>query len=400
MRRLALVIALGLAAAAPARGQGLPAEPISLGDGRLVIGADVTATVAPTDPGFFNYTDYEYSALRNFRLGVAVELRPSTRLQVLSEIRLDGDRLRPYAVFARIRPWPSRAFDIQLGRVPPTFGAFGHRSYGADSLLPGQPLAYQYLTSLRTDALPRTADDLLRMRGRGWLASYPAGNRAAAPGVPIVNTTRRDAGLQLHAVQGPFEWIAAVTTGTLSNPRLDDDNDGRQVAGRVVLRPGPAVAIGVSAARGAYLSRSLAGVLPTGTSVESATQRALGLDGEYSAGHFLSRAEVIWSRWDMPTLGAPAIDRPLGAVAVLGEARYRLWPGVYAAARAEHLGFSRIRGRAGLETWDAPVTRVELGGGWSPVRNVTLKASWQHNRRDGGRVRRLSLVSAQLFYWF
>jgi hypothetical protein len=34
------------------------------------------------------------------------------------------------------------------------------------------------------------------------------------------------------------------------------------------------------------------------------------------------------------------------------------------------------------------------------VRNVMVKASWQHNVRDGGRVRSDSLGALQIVYWF
>ena len=71
--------------------------------------------------------------------------------------------------------------DIQAGRIPPVFGAFARRTYGADNPLIGYPLAYQYLTSLRPDAVPATADDLLAMRARGWRASYPVGVTSPAP---------------------------------------------------------------------------------------------------------------------------------------------------------------------------------------------------------------------------
>ena len=59
------------------------------------------------------------------------------------------------------------------------------------------PLGYQYLTSLRYDALPASADELLNMRGRGWLSSFsidraqsaslaprPASSRAVARPIP------------------------------------------------------------------------------------------------------------------------------------------------------------------------------------------------------------------------
>ncbi len=136
---------IGLGGATRVNGQGLPTEPVSLGDGRVIIGAEVTAVVATEDPGFFNYTDYEYSALRNFRIGITAAVRASQRVQFLGEVRMDhGDLIRPFAFYARIRPWPERRFDIQVGRIPPTFGAFGRGTYGTSNMLIGTPLAYQY----------------------------------------------------------------------------------------------------------------------------------------------------------------------------------------------------------------------------------------------------------------
>jgi hypothetical protein len=66
----------------------------------------------------------------------------------------------------------------------------------------------------------------------------------------------------------------------------------------------------------------------------------------------------------------------------------------------EHLTMTAIPTFAGAQGWDAPVTRVELGAGFSPRRHVLLKTSWQHNWRDGGRVRENDLVAAQVLLWF
>ena len=55
----------------------------------------------------------------------------------------------------------------------------------------------------------------------------------------------------------------------------------------------------------------------------------------------------------------------------------------------------------GAEPWDAPVTRVEVGGGYSLQRNLVFKLSYQHDRRDGGPLeRKATFVAAQLVYWF
>lgn len=401
MRPALVALAVVLGGTALAHGQALPTEPVSLADGRVVLGAEVTATVAATDPGFFNYTDYEYSALRNLRMGLSARVRASRWLQVLGELRLDhGDQFQPFALYLRIRPWPERRFAIQAGRIPPTFGALGRGAYGTGNLLIGTPLAYQYLTSLRPDALPATTGDLLRMRGRGWLSSFPIGNREPDRGLPIINSVRWDTGVQVHGVSGIVEWTGALTTGSLSNPRVADDNGGRQLAGRVVARPQPAMAFGLSTARGAYLDRRLQAVLPRGASVEDGVQQAFGVDAEYSGGPFLARAEVIRSQWTLPlALTGPEKTR-LDATSVMTEARYRLAPGLQVAARVERLGFGTLPLATGPARWEAPVRRTEIGASYAIIRNVVVKVSMQRNTRDGGRIRRDTLGAMQVVYWF
>ena len=165
----ALMLCLG----APAHAQTLPDKPIVFGDGRVTLGGDVTWSIAPDDPGFFNYTDYEHSALRMLRLAVMASVKAGDHVTMLAEVRSEnGGQPEPYGLYLRIRPWTARAFDIQIGRVPPTFGAFPRRAYAADNPLIGYPLAYQYLTSIRSDALPISTDELVRMRGRGWLSRF------------------------------------------------------------------------------------------------------------------------------------------------------------------------------------------------------------------------------------
>jgi hypothetical protein len=51
-------------------------------------------------------------------------------------------------------------------------------------------------------------------------------------------------------------------------------------------------------------------------------------------------------------------------------------------------------------TWDAPVDRLEIGGGYSIERNLLLKVSGQFDTRDGGRTRSSRLVAGQLVFWF
>jgi hypothetical protein len=154
----------------------------------VTLGGDLSITVGPHDPGFFNYTDYERSNLRLFRGDLTAAVKVGERVTVLGALRSEnGASIRPQALYVRVRPWTARAIDIQAGRIPPTFGAFARRVYATDNPLIGSPIAYQYLTSLRPDSLPASADELLRMRGHGSAArssSTVSPSPARRPGTP------------------------------------------------------------------------------------------------------------------------------------------------------------------------------------------------------------------------
>jgi hypothetical protein len=386
---------------APGHAQTLPATPLVFGDGRVTLGGDVTWSIAPEDAGFFNYTDYAHSALRMVRLAMMASVKAGDHVALLAEVRSEnGGRPEPYGFYLRIRPWTMRAFDIQIGRVPPTFGAFPRRAYAADNPLIGYPLAYQYLTSIRSDAVPISTDELVRMRGRGWLSNFSVGNPGEERGVPLANAFRWDTGVQVHAGNDVIDATGSLTGGTLSNPRPRDDNGGRQIAGRVTLHPLPGLIVGGSGARGAFVSQTAVRAALGETDAEDFTQTAWGADVEYSRDYYLIRFETVISDWTLPLLSATSRKLPLRAVATSAEGRYKLRPGLYAAARFDHLGFSEVATRLTHQTWEAPVTRVTLGGGYSIQRNLVLKAEFQVNARDGGRVRSECLGAAQLAFWF
>lgn len=48
----------------------------------------------------------------------------------------------------------------------------------------------------------------------------------------------------------------------------------------------------------------------------------------------------------------------------------------------------------------APVRRLELGGSYVVVRNITTKAAWQCNTRDSGGAQRDTPGPLQVVYWF
>jgi hypothetical protein len=389
---------LVICAASAAHAQELPTGPVSLANGMVVIGADLSISLTPqddTEGAWFNYTDYEHNALRLFRVAVNADVRLTDRVSVLTEIRSEnGDEVKPYALYVRVRPWRDRPIDIQAGRIPPTFGAFARRDYGTGNPLIGYPLAYQYLTAVRPDALPASTDDVLRMRARGWRPSYPIGSLDIAPGMPLITAFRWDTGVQVRVGPESINASAAVTNGTTSDPRTRDNNGGKQIAGRLQWRPSAALAIGGSVASGAYVADAALATATIVGGTSRSMQHALGLDAEYSRDHWVVRGELIWNRWQVPTL-----SRTLDATSGFVEGRYKISPGIFVASRIDHLGFSELASSIGTRTWDAPITRLETGAGYYIRRNLVAKGTYQHNWRDGGPVTSRGLFAAQLHFW-
>jgi hypothetical protein len=400
--RLWSLVAGCLLAVVKAASAQMPAEPIAFGDGRVTIGGDASVSFGSSDPGFFNYTDYEHSQLRIVRVNVSAAVKAGEHVALLGDVLSENlNTVRPYALYLRVRPWTTRAIDIQVGRVPPTFGAFARRTYVSDNILIGYPLAYQYLTSLRPDALPATVDELLQKRSFGWRVRYSVGNDEFDRGVPLVSAFRWDTGAQVHAASRILSGTIAVTSGTISNPRFRDDNGGPQISARGEARPIVGLVIGSSIARGAFVATSALRSAGLGMVDRRFDQTAWGADAEYSRDHYLIRAETIATDWHVPFAAQPDAPDRLHAFSTSVEGRYKIQPGVYVAARVDRLGFSDVAGTQGSEPWDAPVDRLEVGGGFSIERNVLLKLTYQRDTRHGGRLATsANLAATQLVFWF
>lgn len=391
--------------------------PVTAADGRLTLSGQASASVGSDDTGYFNYSSYDYALLRLVRLDGTADLRVTDAVSLLGDLRVLASTdaghwlVRPYAAFVRVRPWADRTVDIQAGLIPPVFGVFSRRGYDSDNPLIGYPLAYQYLTSLRGNALPATLDDLLEMRGRGWLTRYPVGEPAAEAGVPLIDGVRYQSGIEVHAGDlRPVEAAVAWTAGALSTPGLQRGNAGRQLSGRAAVQPVTGLIAGVSASRGEFVA---AGVRAPLAALGGGDQRAVGFDAEYSRGHYLLRSEGVYSNWRVPLAGA-GTRVSLSAFAVDVEARYRITPRVYAAGRLDRLTFGNVSAAGGATPWDYPVQRLQLGAGVFIARHALLKVEWQRNRRDLGDVgatpyggasiaggyQTLHLFSAQVVAWF
>ncbi len=309
---------------------------------RLTVGAEVTINISPADnTAFFNYTDYAHNAIRLGLVQFVGEWRFSNTLSVLAEVRTENaDDLDASALYLRWRPSLARNIDIQVGRIPPVFGAFARRAYGRDNLVIGDPLAYQYLVPLRPDALPASVDDLLRMRARGWEPIYPVGATTLATGVPLVTATQWGTGAEAHWQHAWLEAAGSWTLGAPADPLANGLRGGGQFSGRIGATPSPGFTIGASAARGPWIADSVWTTART-TSSSSRTENVVGADAEISRGQFVIRGEVLDATFHLPIVLGPPTGLTLSAWSGFVEGRYRFRPRWQAALRADTLQFSR-----------------------------------------------------------
>jgi hypothetical protein len=394
-----LCTALAAAFARDARAQD---QPYRLGGDALVFGGELAGVLGPRDAeAFFNYTDYERNALRTARLRFFSEWRVRAGLSVLGELRAeDGPRVEAAALFLRWRPWADREFDVQVGRIPPVVGLFTRQAYGRNNLVIGVPLAYQYLTSLRPDALPATVEDLLRMRGRGWQPSFPIGSKTVGTGIPIISAARWDTGVQARWSREWLEVMGAWSRGSPAVPVIRETNGGSTWSGRAIVRLPVGLTLGASGARGQWVERSALDLVPE-IHRRRSTQALAGVDAELGLGSWLLRGEILRVTFDVPV--APPFDGRLPLWSSYGEARYRFHPRWQVAARAGRLDFGRVLptpATGSLTPWDASVSRLEGTIGFRAHRQVDIRAGWQHNWRDGGRVRERGFPALQVLVWF
>ena len=399
-RRSLQTVSLGLVLAActvaPALAQ--DSRP-TYADRRLAVAFEAGAVVSPRDDiAFFNYTDYELNALRVVRLRLMAEWRAASTLSFVSEVRTEiGVNVDVPALYARWRPWADRGVSVQAGRVPPLIGAFPRHAYGHANVVIGWPLAYQYLVSLRPDALPATVDDLLRMRGRGWQPSFPIGSQALRPGISVVSAATWDTGVQVIAKMRAVTLAGAVTEGPPSRPSVRDRTPGLGFSGRASFALPVGLVIGASGGTGTWIDRQV--LDEASLDPEAASQHLVGVDAEAGRGHWLIRTEWFYSAFTLPL--ATAMPLHLGAHTGYVEGRYRFSPRWQFGARVERLRFADVQaGARGSLPWDAGVDRVEAAVAYRATTTTEIKVAWQHNWRDGGRVHERGYPAIQLLYWY
>ena len=330
-----------------------------------------------------------------YGLRLFVDGSVNERVDVFGQVVL-RDGATPYVDGAYVLFTPFAGHDAHLlaGKIPWPIGTYGPRTYSNKNPLIATPLLYQYHTTLLWYALPPNADALIASRGTGQYGvdyfGYPM-----SLGMPVVDDSWWDVGITAVGSTGRLEYSMGMTAGTPGwGNTVEDENTGKTVLGRIGLAPTPGLRFGVSGAFGPYLVEGLNTELAPGQHVNQFHQRLGMADLEFATGHLELRAEGAWNTWQTPTVGD--LDVTTGYV----EMKYALPFGAFAAGRLDGMRFSDLEDSSGVKhSWDANITRWEVGAGYRFDRTILAKLVYQHTSMEGSDLEP-SLVAAQLSVGF
>ena len=319
------------------------------------------------------------SPYNHLQLNLFADIVVDRRLTVFSQLTVDPSTrasltsyLRTWARYTLIAG-EGADMHLQLGIIPTPFGSFTERSYSTTNPLLGYPLMYHHFSSLRSNQLPADNADLLGHRGQGmteYFTGYAGSGAAPRAGLPMVYDSCWDFGGGVLGSLWRLEYLVAVTQGTLSDPRTNavDTNDGQQLAVRLGYVPFPGLLVRTSYARGPYLDESVAPDLAVGQRVEDYLQEIVGLAVEFEHRHLAVVGELAANRWESPHI-VDGVGRAqdLDVNGFYLEGRYKLSPGLQAAARYSGLRFGDIDDGTGSGRrvgWDRDADRFEVGLGY------------------------------------
>lgn len=186
-------------------------------------------------------------------------------------------------------------------------------------------------------------------------------------------------GVQLAGSVSLFDFRAAVIDSPLTNESYVPPADNRaRPAVAVGVTPFVGLRLGGYYTRGSYLNEELEADLPAGTDWKDLTQDLVGLDGQFSRGHFEIHADYNVSTYEVPPNG-----EVLQGNAFYVEPKYTWTPRFYTALRLEtnEYVFSRKFG----DFWVGRETRVddvEIGAGYRFGRDTLLKMSYRLDHWD------------------
>ena len=291
------------------------------------------------------------------------------------EVRLDE-------WFVRWRFFDDERLSLQAGKFPTVFGSWvpQHDFFDDPFLLP--PLAYSQVIGIQSRNATAMAPEAIAARADGRAPGFSALSKQNW--ASIIWGPSYASGLALSGSTSHWDYAFEVKNAALSSHSDTWTPNGGlfsqpTLSARAGFRPDAAWAFGLSGSHGAYLEDAAQATLPPGHTAGDLDQTALGLDARWAHHHWIISGEVIASRFETAAAG------DLDVLAWHLQARYKVAPGLWLAARGGQMLCDAARGAGGKRVkWSPDVWRAEIAVGWHLSPNLLLKADYSLTTTDSG----------------
>ncbi len=286
--------------------------------------------------------------------------------------------------------------NVQVGKFGHPFGQFLTRNYPDQNPLIDSPLIYSHRTTIHSDRVPSAPHELIRNQSSGSSAEYYG--TGSGGGLPLTNFSY-PTGVMAYGNTASLDYRFALINSSLANP-LNLGNPGQRL--QWVIGGGltcfQSLRLGASYTEGPYLNGKVQMALPAGTTVDDFSQKALGLDLQYTFRHLEVQGELLFNNFRVPN-----IYQRLGATGYFLEFKQTLTPRLYFAMRWNQIYFDRFRDYYGSDfhpRFDNNVNSLELGIGFHISEKLLAKTSYQYRRTLETQSRTDDFFGLQLVYRF
>ncbi|MFT5029297.1 MAG: hypothetical protein ACI9VS_001733 [Candidatus Binatia bacterium] len=332
----------------------------------------------------------------NPRMSLFLDAQIGDRLYALVQSRFDrgfdpgsvrdGDvRLDEY--FLRYSPLNKGQLNLQVGKMATVFGGWVPRHLSWDNPFINAPLAYENVTIITDHGVPGGPGAFLGRQGvrdnkPKWL--------------PMIWGPSYTSGASVFGAIERFDYAFEFKNASISSrPYAWEPTqinwEHPTISGRIGYRPSAMWNVGSSFSYGTYLLPNAQGFLPAGTDPGDFKQLTIGTDVTFAWHHWQVWAEAIAARFEVPNVG------DADTLSYFVEAKYKLTPKLYGAARWNQQFFDDVpNGAGGFTAWDQDAWRIEGAVGYRWTRHLQTKLQYGYSHQKGPFQQGEQQVSAQM----
>jgi len=324
------------------------------------------------------------------RLCLFLDGQAGTRTYGFAQVRIDtGFDPTDESLEARFDEWALRLavldaghLNLQAGKFATVVGAWTRRHHAWENPFVTAPLVYEGLTPMWDRRATVSIPQVLRRAHVVPLSPSEGVALDKHQRLPIVWGPVYATGAAAAGTVGRFDYAFEVKNAALCARPESWEPDERPwdtpaFGARLGWRPNVMWDLGLSAARGTYLTPGAADLLPPDTSAHNHRQDVLALDAGFAHRHLQVWAEIYGARFT-----APGVD-DLDTLSWYIETKYKFTPRLFGAVRVNQQLYADVDDPAsGTIAWGRETWRLDLALTVRFTPHVQVKVQYSPQREE------------------